>query len=345
MTGKTTVVIVMLLASALAGCIASEAGDDADVKGPDPGGPARFDETTGGIEGHVTDSSVAPIVGAMVGILKSDVIQTEMIATTDAEGRFSLSLVPPGDHVLNVQALGYSSTAKRVTVNQGELTSVNIILSPLPVDEPYHRTIYQKVQLSGAMYKLTPQCMYTDIHNLAKTCGGIRLTAPGSEACDCEVHTNTDERMKDFNENWTTIVAELTWKPQTGVSGRGFSFDLNAPNITRNTGGSINQANPKTWTKTTGNAPIVHRVDKPTTLVEREIPESDWNNYVKDDCTAEGDTPNCDWFWRVFPAYCDLGQCESGPDYGVMLDGVGEVYFSYWIKEPAPVPWTALPDG
>ena len=131
-------------------------------------------------------------------------------------------------------------------------------------------------------------------------------------------------------------------RQQSGATGRGFNFDINAPNITRGSGGSINQADPKTWVVATEQSPIQIRIDKPTALLEREIPETDWNNPPGGPCG----TNNCDWFYRIFAAACDLGICPDGfgPDYGIMYNGHAEVYFTYFVKAPAPADWTAVPE-
>jgi hypothetical protein len=221
------------------------------------------------------------------------------------------------------------------------------------------------VTLSGILYKATPSCIYTDIDPLVKTCGGVRFnqitipppvnyTVPLFKGCpSCETHSQ--EKMPEFTAQWETIVAEIMWKPQTGASGRGFSFDLNAPNITRGTGGSINQADAKTWQKQSSKSPIVFRVDKNVTLPERKIVEADWNNYPNAEaCKAPAPrgndgkktAANCDWFFRVFPAACDLNICPDGfgPDYGIMYEGTAEVYFSYFVRERGPDGYTGLPD-
>lgn len=353
------VATAIMMAVAFAGCISAESGPSSEGAPGQPqvsSGPAEFDETTGAIQGIVTDGELVPIPGAQVGILKSDLIPEDIVVLTDENGAFTMSHVPPGDHTLTAQALGYQSTASRVSVQAGAVSNPTVVLEVLPTDEPFHVTVFQKVQLSGVMYKGTPECLYfsgyvppeTPNRNLLKTCGGLQTTFPGSPSCTCQVHTNIDKRFASFDANWTTIVAEMSWKPQTGVSGRGFLFDLNAPNITRSTGGSIDQNDPKTWYKATNKAPIIHRVDKPETLLARKIPEVDWNNYEPTACTAptpsKTNNPNCGWFFRVFPAYCDLGTCDNLPDYGVMIDGIGEVYFSYFIRETAAPGWTALPD-
>jgi hypothetical protein len=273
---------------------------------------------------------------------------------TNDVGLFAFSRLDPGSYTVFVAALGHEPASRTVTVGAGAATDLIVFtLVPLPSDEPYKRTLQFRAQLSGIMWKLTPTCIYTDVNPLVKTCGGVRfngLSAGGQQifaGCPaCETHTNT---MAEFTPQWESIVLELTWQGQTGATGKGFQVDLNAPNITRGTGGSINQADPYTWSKAANRAPIQIRVDKDM-LAERGIRESDWNNYENPaGCTAptpsKTSNPNCDWFFRVFPAAYDAGIGESGfgPDYGVMYENVAEVYFSYFIRAKAPEGFTALP--
>jgi hypothetical protein len=324
-----------MLAVGLSGCI----GDSQDLAtGSDdqPGGPVAFDDSTGAIQGMVQTDELLPIEGAQVGTQDAS-----LLASTGENGAFGLSNVEPGDYQIIAQALGYEASAQRVSVVAGSATDVNFVLDPLPTDEPYVHLEVNIVVLEAYMWKLTPECIYTEIDPLVKTCGGVRRTCDG----ECEKHYDEDV----VTDEWKTFMAEIAWEPQTGATGRGFHLDLNAPNVTRGGGGSINQASPYTWQTASDQSPIVHRVDNPDTLLEREIPESDWYVYEDDDCTAPDpdDVGNCDWFYRVFAAACDLGICPDGfgPDFGVMVDGRATVYVSIFIKEPAEPGYTALPDA
>ena len=357
----------ILVFAAFSGCVGQ--GESAGAPPPSGGvqaGPAEFDDSTGALEGTVTTPELEPIGGAAVG-LQAETLPEPVATTSDDTGRFVLNRLSPGTYRLDIQALGFQSQARSVEIVAGRAESLSFILEPLPTDSPYQRTIHEALQFSSLMYKATPSCVYlsgyvppgipvvSENANLLKTCGGVRFGTTGvggfnvTTGCDaCESHTQTNKKYSEFNANWTTILGEVTWKAQTGATGKGFLFDINAPNITRGTGGSIDQASTYTWYKGTNKAPIMLRIDKPTTLEERKIPESDWNNYPENDCTAPGPagTPNCDWFWRMFAAACDLGICNEGfgPDYGLMLQGRADVYFSFAVREPLTQDFTALPD-
>jgi hypothetical protein len=338
-----------LLAAAaviLAGCVTEE-GSEAPARPVNV--DAEFGEDTGAIVGLVLDEEQLPIAGAEVAIPA-----LEKTTRTADDGRFALNHLPPGTHELTVLALGYQPATQRVEVEPGRATDAILIeLQALPSDAPFSRTDIRRGTLSGLMWKLTPTCIYTDVHPLVKTCGGVRfgeIEAPVvghiTQGCAvCETHTRD---FDDFTPEWQTIVGEVRWTPQSGVTGKGFHFDINAPNITRGTGGSINQADPYTFKKSANKAPIAIRVDKDL-LADRGIAEADWNNYEDPvACTAprpSDNIQNCDWFYRLFPAAYDAGIGEEGfgPDYGVMYENTAEIHFSYFIREPAPADFTALP--
>lgn len=217
-----------MIAVPLAGCVGvaesgapKEAGDDPKVSS----GPAEFDENTGALAGIVTDSELAPIAEAQVGLPKSDLIPEDIVVLTDTAGRFTMSNVPPGDHDLFVQALGYQSKASKVGVVAGAVTDVNVALERLPSDEPYHLVDIRKAAVTAVMYKASPQCLYFSSYvppgtpvsgyaTLLKTCGGARFGCDPS--ANCEVHY-VDQASRESDVK--TIHAEAAWTPQTGVTG------------------------------------------------------------------------------------------------------------------------------
>lgn len=335
--------IAVLLANLMAGCV-GEAESTADP-GTKAGGPAQFDDVSGGIEGSITDTELQPIVGALIGILRSDVILEDFTVLSDESGAFSFSNVPPGTHTLAGSALGYASGSRSIEVEAGAITQASLIVDKLASVGPYHVTEILPGTAGGFNYRVTPECMYfssqipvqTPVNTLVKTCGGI---AGG----DFGQPHFIDQFQKDLD--WRTMVAELVWQPQSTVTGRGLSMDINAPNITRGTGGSIDQADPYTFDKESANAPIITRIDLPDTLVERGIPESDWYSYPGGEGCESG---SCDWFIRLFAYPCDIsanaGGCGATPvDFGAPQDMPVTLYFSIFYRDQAEPDFTALPD-
>jgi outer membrane receptor protein involved in Fe transport len=86
-------------------------------------------EGTGSISGRVVDDRGRPVVAAVVAVTGS-----ELVATTDDDGRFLLSDVPAGTHGLEVRSGGYSSDdSETVTVVPGSPAEIDFELLPLPV--------------------------------------------------------------------------------------------------------------------------------------------------------------------------------------------------------------------
>src|SRR5687768_11346468 len=117
----------ILLTFGLAGCVGGT-----PASAPSVAPEVAFDEATGGIEGLVHDDSLSPIANAQVALA-----ETGLFAVTDETGQFTLSNVPPGEHQLFAVALGYESVGKRVTVEAGQVTAVDLALVILPINEPW----------------------------------------------------------------------------------------------------------------------------------------------------------------------------------------------------------------
>jgi hypothetical protein len=356
---------IILLGVLLSGCV----GSGQTATSPQVAGPA-FDENSGSIRGSVRTDEILPIIGAQVGV-----VGTPITAITDEAGAFLLPLVPPGSQTVAVIALGYHSTSKRVEVVAGTEVGVDFILNALPSTGPYHVTEHFKPTVQAYVFKLTVDCMYpVPGQSTVKSCvggGGCPANTAVSSAppgCMTEVgygHCGQSgspwaSRGCDFTAEWQTIIGEVTWTPQSGVTGRGWLYEVLAPNVTRGTGvnhaGSVDQSDKHDWFAITSQSPIRHRIDDATFM---DGSPSGTTNPVKEEDRCGGVqgayTPGfCDWHWRVFAGWCTLNAltggaagCEKpGPDFAI--DPVGqpvEIYFSYFIREPAPADWTALPDA
>ena len=83
---------------------------------------------SGIITGVVTDSSSIPVPGASVTFTTSD--GTSQSTTTDANGSYTLSNVPPGTYTGIASATGASATSPQETVTSGATLTVNFKLAP-----------------------------------------------------------------------------------------------------------------------------------------------------------------------------------------------------------------------
>lgn len=88
----------------------------------------RAQQAPATVTGRVTDSSAAPLAGVEVSASRPTVR-----TTTGADGRFRLSGLEPGDHVLTFRRIGVRSLAIHVALEPGETRDTVVVLAMLPV--------------------------------------------------------------------------------------------------------------------------------------------------------------------------------------------------------------------
>ena len=326
-------------------CVSPGPEGSGALTGPDFGGESAT------LRGQVLNDELLPIEGAQVGILAP-----QLVVLSDAEGRFVLPGVPPGSITVFASALGYATATKSVDVSlEAPPPDLLFTLVTVPVDGPRHVTDVFKIALTGYGFKATPDCMYTGVHPNAKTCMGGFACEPGP----CEVHYGHCGDGSDYEEwgcrltpDWVTIVGEVQWQPQSGATGRGLTYEILAPNVTRggadSHSGSVDQGDPRAFVTTSASPPIRTVVDR-SILDTRGVSE-------EDRCGGVGvEFPHCDWAWRAYPGKCTVyglsggvaGCDEFGPDFNVdeLTPQPVSIYFTFFILAPAPEEWTALPDA
>ncbi|MBI1809756.1 MAG: carboxypeptidase regulatory-like domain-containing protein [Gemmatimonadetes bacterium] len=85
-------------------------------------------QSSGVLTGIVRDlAAAAPLGGAQLAI-----DGTTLTARTDTAGRFSIGLIPPGQHVVTVRRLGYTRVTTVITVAPGDTLDADIALSAVP---------------------------------------------------------------------------------------------------------------------------------------------------------------------------------------------------------------------
>ena len=119
----------------------------------------------------------------------------------------------------------------------------------------------------------------------------------------------------------------------------GTLFEVLGPNVTNGDGqhtnrcGSINQSDPRDFLVLSDRPPIRLEINEALLAAREVAPE--------DHC--------CDWRLRLFPGWCDLGNCARwGPDanvLGVIAPTRVEIYYTIFFKEPAPPGWSTLEDS
>ena len=91
---------------------------------------AGAQERKASITGHATDTNQDPLAGARVEL--QPLGQT---ATTDSQGQFTISEVPPGKYVLTISYLGFDPFSKDVNVGSGAAVNVDAVLQIATVNQ------------------------------------------------------------------------------------------------------------------------------------------------------------------------------------------------------------------
>src|SRR5438445_11937897 len=93
------------------------------------------ESASGGITGQVLDSTHAGVPGATVTVINAGT-NAQRVATTDADGRFTVPNLPPAGYVLRVELSGFKTVEiKDFTLRNGEIAKPTITLSLASVSE------------------------------------------------------------------------------------------------------------------------------------------------------------------------------------------------------------------
>lgn len=122
--------IALIVVMLGAGCTQAGAGPEAGGDGLDEASDGLF------IEGIIIDSELVPIEDVSVMDTTSSVT-----TTTDAQGRFSLGPVEPGEHQLVAEKAGYSPASLTVQVFDAAVTGLTLTIEPVATTVPFHETV------------------------------------------------------------------------------------------------------------------------------------------------------------------------------------------------------------
>ena len=89
---------------------------------------AVFGQTTGTVEGTVTDQSNAPLPGVTVE-LTSPNLQGSRTAVTAADGRYRFPAIPPGQYSVTAELSGFGKVERKARVTLDATATVNLSLS------------------------------------------------------------------------------------------------------------------------------------------------------------------------------------------------------------------------
>lgn len=91
---------------------------------------AQSEAGSAAVEGNVTDANGASIAGAKITIRNTET-GLERAVVTDGNGRFSARVLPVGRYTVKTEAKGFTlQTQENITLQVGEITPVNISLTP-----------------------------------------------------------------------------------------------------------------------------------------------------------------------------------------------------------------------
>jgi hypothetical protein len=190
------VLATIVAAVALAGC----AGGDGGTKGMDPVPDAA--QGTATLSGTVLDEENLPIASATVYLQEPD-----LEATTDVDGRYSFEGLAAGTVTMEVHKMGYRPLPQRVTLQEGVINEVDVVLAIIPVLVPHHETI----PFDGRF-----ECSYAALDMFWQGCPGQDTLFPES--------TN----LFFFNKSAgaVDVVSELVWQSTSSATGQNLDFSV-----------------------------------------------------------------------------------------------------------------------
>lgn len=379
MASKGITVVCLLLGVALAGCAdnAKPAAAPGQIFVP------QHDEASGSIAGSVVDDAYLPLTDAKVYLLAPNGTVAYMLARTDASGRYALNFIPTGTYLIEARAQGYQTKTLQVEVVEGEVVQAALLVLVPGVSfqsVAFYVVDHLSRMIGGGTEKYGFECGVTPWQPVTGSTGSgtVDKYCVGGNACGtgrgetasterplwgcsdmasgCLGSYSTEVGVEDNgyggdnyrggyrdllrnNTNWKSQVAELMWTQSSAVSGRGVLFEVLGPNVTNGGAGGhtsrcggINQSDPRDFLVLSDQPPVRLEINQDLIEARKIAPE--------DQC--------CDWRLRLFPGWCDLGNCERwGPDanqLGRFFPTRVEIYYTIFIGAPAPPGWTVLED-
>ena len=90
---------------------------------------AAFAQTTGSIEGRVSDITGTPLEGAIVEATSPN-LQGTRAARSDSDGFYRILAIPPGSYRVTAARMGFQSIEKTATVRLGSTATADLVLEP-----------------------------------------------------------------------------------------------------------------------------------------------------------------------------------------------------------------------
>lgn len=316
------VLAVLVVASALAGCLGSDPVVPAETPSdePKPEKPT-VGASTGAIEGTVASDLMEPL-SARVVLFNAE--RTEQLRETTAgrNGAFAFGDLAPATYVVQARHDSHESDLRAAKVEAGKVTKIEFHLLPLPSDDPFIiqdqvtgriHTYWYQVEVPGqgcVSESVTQEVADENVSAGASSCsGGFIPFVPWEFARGTLEYVDNETK---------TILLEMAWQP-SGLLGEHLRVRLACAQ----------------WDNDTSH-PCYQRGDQMTSPATIRIDEDHWLEHGYDPLLA--------WYWSVLPGWGMLGTYESlGIDVGASYEQTYTIYFSYFQREKAPDNYSGLP--
>jgi len=226
--------------------------------------------------------------------------------------------VPPGEHRIAAQKLGYGSTVKLVTVEVGAVAQADVQLSSVAVTEPYSRTQEQN-GLFGCGVTVRPVVGVS-------VCGVLSLFLNQTQYDKFLLLWQLSGNVSE----WDHVVYEMAWNTNQ-VLGKGLTmiWEVDGCSNVRNS----------TFGRATGPSPL--RIELNATSIDRAL-----ENNTASSCNSKNNCneDKCRMHSRVFSAAETLGS-SSPADVGVTFQQRFTQYMSEFYNQPAPPQFSARKDS
>jgi hypothetical protein len=94
------------------------------------------------------DDEARPLANVTIRLVLAD---KTVKATTSAQGKFTLSKIPPGTFNITAEVEGFQGATRTVVVKAGEVAKVSFSLVRIPTDEPYPESIPHNGYMSAGI--------------------------------------------------------------------------------------------------------------------------------------------------------------------------------------------------
>jgi Fe(3+) dicitrate transport protein len=142
----------------------------------------QFFSAQGTLQGKILQSDSTAIVGAHIYI-----VETKQGVTTNIKGAFSFGSLESGSYTIEISAIGYGKKQQSVTINNGQVTKIELFLSEVITDLPVFNVNGGSItggtlgvkDLPGSAYYVSPKEIekfnHTDINRTLRTIPGVNI--------------------------------------------------------------------------------------------------------------------------------------------------------------------------